>query len=254
MANDIIVTLDSIQLNAGLSSPIMEDVSQPIPYLGHSYFLSLRTRLAELRGSLWIEDVWRPKLQREGDQFLMDCFIRIPGITTSELRKANAVRLYMRVLTISDLADPTGRFIPDGMLTGAWQAGSDIYWPYQTNPPESFWAVFRQCLRQSLCTGTSPHQNIHTGMDLDAPLGFWLPVPRHTWFDVCRTRDRVYWRVDSKIQKLAPTHHTGLYAFEAEVDSIPLDAQPIIFQQVGSSIWTHDVGHGTVLLCRSVWH
>jgi hypothetical protein len=138
VANDIIVTLDSIQLNAGLSSPILEDVSQPITYLGHSYFLSLRQRLAELQASFWIEEVWRPKPQREGDQFLMDYFTRIPGITTADLRKANAVRLYLRVLTISDLADPTGRFIPDGMLTGDWQAGSDIYWPHQVNPPQNF--------------------------------------------------------------------------------------------------------------------
>ena len=239
VANDIIVTLDSIQLNAGLSSPILEDVAQPITYLGHSYFLSLRQRMAEIQASLWIEGIWHPQHQREGDRFLMDYFIRIPGITTAELRKANAVRLYMRVLTISDLADPTGHFIPDGMLTGEWQAGSDIYWPYQVNPPANFWAVFRRCLRQTFCTGTSPHQPIHSGMDLDTPLGLWLPVPRHTWYDVCRTRDNVYWRVDSTIRKLAPTHHPGLYVFEAEVGSIPLDAHPIIFQQVGSSIWTH---------------
>lgn len=239
VANDIIVTLDSIQLLAGFGSPILEDVSQPINYLGNSYFLSLRKRLAEIQASLWIEEVWRPKLQREGDHFLMDYFTRIPGITTTDLRKANAVRLYMRVLTISDLVDPTGRFIPDDMLTGEWQAGSDIYWPHQVNPPAAFWATFRRCLRQSFCTGTSPHQPVTAGMDLDTPLGLWLPVPRHTWFDVCRTRDNVYWRVDSTIRKLASTHHPGLYVFEEEVDSIPLDAHPIIFKQVGSSIWTH---------------
>ncbi len=35
------------------------------------------------------------------------------------------VRLYLRVITIADLTDPEGSTIPDGMLTGDWQAGSD---------------------------------------------------------------------------------------------------------------------------------
>ncbi len=239
VANDTLVTLDTIQLSAGLSAPILEQVSPPITYLGTSFLLSLRQRMAELNASLWIEDVWRPHHQREGDEFLMDAFIRIPAITTTALRQANTVRLYLRVLTISDLADTTGHFIPDNALTGEWQAGSDIHWPYQVEPPAAFWATFRRCLRRTFCTSTSPHQPISAGMDLDTPLGPWLPVPRHTWFDVYRTQDKVYWRVDSTIKQMTPTHHSGFYVFDQEVDSIPLDAHPIRFTQVGSSVWTH---------------
>ena len=239
VANDIIVTLDSIQLYAGLQYPLLEHPGLPVNYAGKSFFLSFRQRLANINASLWIEDVWKPQPQREGDQFIMELFIRIPGITAAELRRANAVRLYLRVLTIADLADSTGHFIPTDMLTGKWQAGSDLYWPYQPLPPPNFWATFRRCLRLSFCMGTSPHQPAHYSMDLDTPLGRWLPVPRHTWFDVYRTTDHVYWRTDTDIKRMVATPHRGFYVFETTVTTIPIDAHPIMFQQVGTSIWTH---------------
>jgi hypothetical protein len=131
-------------------------------------------------------------LQRENNEFIMDRFTQIPGITRAELRQANAVRLYMRVLTIADLAHPTREFIPDGMLTGRWQAGSDFYWPYQTLPPPGFRAVFRRCFRLTFCMTTSPRQPIENGMDLDKKLGLWFPVKRNAWFDVYRSRPNYF--------------------------------------------------------------
>ena len=243
VGNDILVTVDSIQLYTGFEKPILEMVDPPITYVENSFFLSLRTRLAELDASLWIEEVWRPHLQREGDAFLMDAFVRIPGITPSELKKANAVRLYMRILTIADMADPSGKFIPDDMLTGEWQAGSDLFWPHQDNPPQSFWAVFRKCLRKTFCKRTSPHQQVSAGMDLDLPLGLWLPVPRHVWFDVYITQEYLYQRINSEIWRMRPTNHRGFYQKDRRVEIIPLDAHPIRWTQVDDQIWTHRRHH-----------
>ena len=148
-------------------------------------------------------------------------------------------RLYLRVLTIADLADPTGQFIPDGMLNGDWQAGSDIHWPHQRMPPPRFWATFRRCLRLAFCTTTNPHQPADAGMQLDTPLGLWHPVPRHTWFDVCRGVDCVYWRIDSKIMRMKKTGHPGFFIKDREVDCIPHTAHPTTFTQIGSSIRTY---------------
>lgn len=122
VANDMLVTLDILQLHTGFVAPIMENVTPPIEYVGHSFFLHLRRQLSEIDGSLWIEHAWTLSLQRLGDRSLMEVFTQIPSIMTGDLRKANLARLYLRVVTIADLADPTGRFFPDGMLTGSWQA------------------------------------------------------------------------------------------------------------------------------------
>ena len=46
-------------------------------------------------------------------------FIAIPSVTANTLKWwANMVRLYLRVITIADMSDPTGKFILDGMLQG----------------------------------------------------------------------------------------------------------------------------------------
>lgn len=239
VANDIIVTLDTLQLASGLSQPLMEYPSTPISYIGASYFLHIREQLAEINASLWIEDVWKPQPHREHDEFIMDKFLQIPGITNGELRQANAVRLYMRILTIADIADPSGEFIPDGMLTGDWQAGTDIYWPYQARPPPEFWAVFRRCLRLTFCTSTSPNQPITNGMDLDKHLGVWLPVKRHVWFDAYRSETMVYWRDDDIIYQMIPSAPRGYYVRGAVVEELPIEAHPISVHTVGDRIWTH---------------
>ena len=239
VANDMIVTLDTLQLVAGFHQPLLEYPLPRVDYIGPSLFLTMRSNLARLDASLWIEDVWRPQLQREYDAFIMDRFILIPRITPSELKQANAVRLYMRILTIADITDPSGCYIPSGMLTGEWQAGSDLHWPHQPMPPKAFWATFRKCIRYTFCTHLPPRQHISDSMDLDTPLGKWLPVHRHTWFTVYRSAQHVYWRTDAGILRLKPSNIRGFYIEDCPVDSLPLETHPIIYKQTERSIWTH---------------
>lgn len=182
VANDFLVALDWVQLCSGLIKPIMEYTSGDINYLAQSYIIDLRRRLHEMGGFLWIEKCWTPELQREDDCSLMEGFLRIPGIKRATLRQANLVRLYLRVVTIADLADVGGTYIPANMLDGSWQAGSDIKWPYQPIPPKRFWTTFRRCLRLAFCSRTPPYQRASHSMDLDTPLGRWFPVRRNTWF------------------------------------------------------------------------
>lgn len=239
VANDILVTLDTLQLVTGLQRPLMEYPSPMVEYVGDSFFLHLRSALGQIGASLWIENLWTPHPQRINDTFLMNRFLMIPRITKSALRQANEVRLFLRVLTIADLADPTGRFIPDGMLTGEWQAGSDIHWPHQTKPPPRFWATFRRCLRLAYCTSTNPHQPTNNGMDLDSPLGLWHPVPRHTWFDVYQGEEYVYCRNDSKFIRMKKTAYPGFFVRDSVVDTLPLNTHPTTYTKIGSSIRTY---------------
>ena len=129
VANDFLTTLDAVQLRTGLVKPLLEHTKPDVGYVGSSFILDVRRRLDEMEGSLWVEDKWTPSIQRESDASLMKRFSGIEWINQTMLRKANEVRLYLRVVTIADLADETGRFIPDGMLCGDWQAGSDLHWP-----------------------------------------------------------------------------------------------------------------------------
>ena len=60
---------------------------------------------------MWIEDSWQPKLQRVKDFSLMERFLRVK--TTPQERKLLRFALHhMRVVTLADIADPTGTYIP----------------------------------------------------------------------------------------------------------------------------------------------
>ncbi|KAL7532592.1 hypothetical protein ACHAWF_004182 [Thalassiosira exigua] len=238
VANDFLTALDWAQIRSGYVQPILEATSGHLDYIGRGFITYMRRNLDEMDASLWIEKAWTPKLQREGDKSIMERFSQISS-TRRQLEKLNAVRLYLRVVTVADLADPTGRYIPDGMLTGDWRAGSDLRWPTQDCPPKGHWALFRKYLRKSFCTGTSWSQPAQYGMSLDTPLGAWLPVRRNTWFQCYRSKDTLFWRnEEGGLQQLKRTRAHAFYHALEEVSSLPLDAHPIKYRQFSELIWT----------------
>lgn len=241
VANYFLVALDSVQLCSGLTTPLLESTEYNISYLSPSYIIDLRARLHMMGATLWIEKAWTPALQRVGDRSLMEAFIAIPGVSRANLRRANAVRLYLRVVTLADLADVNGTYIPADMLDGKWQAGSDLKWPYQPKPPLGFWRVFRSCLREAFCTRITGHVRAHHSMQLDNGLGRWLPVKRSTWFTMYRTPESLIWRKDEDLTLRVMTKSTspGHYQFSHYSHDVPLNSHPIKFQRMDEMIWTH---------------
>jgi len=240
VANDILVTLDHIQLISGFVVPILDSTTKPINYIDNSFLLSIRHRLSEINGSLWIERAWSPPLQREGDSSIMEAFTQIPRITTSMLRRANTVRLYLRVITIADITNPEGTTIPDGMLNGDWQAGTDLLWPQIPCPPKPYWATFRKCMRATFCTLAPQHQPSHFSVRLDRQLGPWYPVKRNTWHQCYKTKQNLYLRQleGTLITILSPSKIKGYYHSTGTVTDIPIESHPIAHQQIGNSVWT----------------
>ena len=240
VANTFLVTLDTVQLCSGFTSPILEHTHGEITYLQPSYITALRHRLRDIQATLWIEKKWTPKLQRSGDKSIMEAVLELPGITRAKLRQVNAVRLYMRVVTIADITDVGGTFIPAGQLDGKWQAGSDIKWPYQPSPPAVFWRTFRSCIRLAFCSRTPPHQHAHHSLFLDYPLGQWLPVQRNTWYDAYRAQDAIYWRRqdDKHLDIMTESTTPGVYTLTGTTTTPPVVSYTIQRIEQGNEIWT----------------
>ncbi len=72
VANDFLVTLDTVQLASGFTSPILEFTDPPVTYLDKSFIIALRHRLKRMDAAVWIEHSWTPQLQRIGDESLME--------------------------------------------------------------------------------------------------------------------------------------------------------------------------------------
>ena len=62
VANDLLTTLDCVQMRSGLVTPLLEVTQPAIEYFENSHDLSIRKRLDKIGGSMWIEDCWTPKL------------------------------------------------------------------------------------------------------------------------------------------------------------------------------------------------
>ena len=167
VANDLLVLIDNLQLYSGFVRPIFNCMDLPIHYLEKGFVSALRERMRVIDMAFWIEECWKPPLQREGDASIMEEFVKIQGISKADLEKANLVRIYLRVITISDLVHPNGKFVPDNMLDGTWQSGSDSKWPYQPKPAKHYWTAFRNCLKKTFCTKAPTNQRTSYSLELD---------------------------------------------------------------------------------------
>ncbi len=138
------------------------------------------------------------------------------------------------------LCDPTGAYIPHGMLTGDWQAGSNLLWPCQPKPPRSYFGTFHRCLLRMFCTEMPLDFNYKVSMDLDICLGPWLPVPWVTWIPVYWTQSELFWgkKDDTELFVLVKSPVSGFYPYNRTITTLPLKSHPITYQQIGNDLWT----------------
>ena len=132
---------------------IFLSTTQNLKYVGIGLIPHLRERLKALKGELHIKRAWTPKLQRLNDASIMEQFHMICTSQT-QLNVANNCRLWLRVITISDLADISGRTIPFDRLNGKWRANVDNNrsFPICPTPLAKYFAIFRRLIRHAFCT------------------------------------------------------------------------------------------------------
>ena len=240
--NDMLVVLSTIQLISGLCDPIMEEVETDLSYLGISWFLHHRKRLASMNGKLWIEHQWCPTLQRVNDQAMMKAFANILGVTTSKLEKANFCRLYLRIITLADLASERGDTIPGNRMDGKWRAESTIQWPLLPCPPPNYWEAFRWCVRKAFVTQRRAGR-LNKQVILDKPLGSWKDVDRHIQHQYYRTSGHAYNRNGLTFLRYKASINNRTFESDGEVQDLPIQAMPITARHNAHELWTKEAYH-----------
>jgi hypothetical protein len=244
VANDILVVTDAFQIASGFESPVLENTMTPIEYVCNGWIPHLRKMLRKIEGSIWIEKAWSPKRQRQYDQAIMEVFANNPSITPMMLKIVNELRMWLRVIFISELADVRGKIIPRERLQNdsEWRAmpAEGMVWPNTATPTELHWKTLRKCLRLTFCTNVSPYGAVQD-YELDQPLGKWYPVRRHVEFQAYRLKDYILVREERGLHKAVPSSQPGFFEItEAIVDKIPLKAQPIHPNYSSpTQLWTH---------------
>jgi hypothetical protein len=159
----IIAALDTIQLEAGIGKPIMEDC-RPLDYIEWGWVPHLRDFLHHIQGSIIVGER-KPKIYRENDSYLMDSKY-LDGLTRRERIYIHRCRIQLQVETISDVASAMGQTIHP-----AWKSPSKkkpsrsiLKWPRQNQPSRIAWLSWEKFLASFTTSSGKLHK----------PLGKWI--------------------------------------------------------------------------------
>jgi hypothetical protein len=243
VANDIIATLNALQLASGFEHNLLEVTSPKIKYLCPGWLLNLREMLDLYQASLWIEKAWRPQKQRQYDESIMEVFANDSEVTPKMLLMANEFRIWLGVFSISDLANIAGTAIEIERIRNDsdWRAipANGFRWPNTIQPSNKHREVFRKCLRLTFC----PHADKYS-RSKDYPLlqklGTWYPVKRMIEYTAYRSKNNVYYRDELGLHECTERRN-GFYPIsDTLVDEPPIKSHPIKPNMSDSeTFWTH---------------
>lgn len=189
--------LDHIQKDSMVGKLLHSELEAANLELGsgkHLFELDYST-WAFLLTDCWMKNLWefcdkndislrgqyaKPNLPRQHDEFIMEALLsRYRDIfSRSEILAINRCRLYMQVVSLSDIATGDGtritkkayRGISDSFRSSKWR------WAVQINPTPREWKLWRQ----ALCLFA--HDSIRQTGTISTPLGNWQD-PGHQQYD-----------------------------------------------------------------------
>ena len=122
------ILLSWCQFCVGISTPVLQNVTTPLPHFESQWILSLRDYLKAVNGYIEIADTIIPPLRRTHDAFIMDLvFISHPK--PAHIRKINYCRMYLNVVLLSDIVLPCGTRIDPA----AYEGRQDLYYTSPNN-------------------------------------------------------------------------------------------------------------------------
>lgn len=110
------------------------------------------------------------------DVYLMQAFADA-GYRNNDLSALNQCRMYLKVVTLSDLCMVDGKHITYYTFQGHLQTRfRDLGWPRQyPSLPLSYWTVWRRALEKCFINALARSRELRT------PLGAWYFSASHTW-------------------------------------------------------------------------
>jgi len=154
----------------GVGFLVLEQPGDRITHVKETWLDELRYFLHSSAGSIILPNEPRPLLLREHDQYIMD--VARQFLRGAQLKHVNAVRLYLQVERVSELATADGLRLPIALFR---QGGPDrsnissistLLWPYATKPTGRILGTWRKLLRF-----LAPNK---TSRLLSQPLGQWF--------------------------------------------------------------------------------
>ena len=127
------ILLNKQQLVSGAQDFILQTPFSRYQYCEHNEVTFLWDKLSSLGITVEIQGAWRPTKRHPQDAFLMESFID-KGYTLPTLVVLNNVRVYMKVLVLSDMMKQRGNKMAQWALRGDGNVRHKWMWPQRRTP------------------------------------------------------------------------------------------------------------------------
>jgi hypothetical protein len=127
--------LTYLQQLSGSGTFILNQDQKHYQWVEQGWLTSIWAFLQSSAIQLVYPDQWIPTLPRAHDQFLMEFFNTL-GLPTNTMERLNRCRLYLKVITISDITSACGKYILTGIKYGhtSLVRHSELEWVIQGKP------------------------------------------------------------------------------------------------------------------------
>ena len=148
LPDSMLISMSHSQLEAGIGAQILTiDYKEYGTYTTPTWITQAWEWLSEQNLKLHIPNLWVPQLQRENDRCLMLC-ARTLCTSNAMLQAMLRCRLYLKVTTLSDMLDATGKYVLPEMWKGTIRTDRQtrLNYPNQGRPPTEDWTKWRKFL------------------------------------------------------------------------------------------------------------
>jgi len=191
----LLISLSYLQLAVGSSVNVLAlPPHKYVQWVDHCWLLSFWMFLHKLKLQVSATSQWLPPLLRNHDKNLMDYFIGL-GYSPAILGTLNRCRLYLQIVTLSDIVSADGSCIIGDVFHGLplIDRTSTLKWPCQQRPPPKDWGVWASALR-----------TLQPRNSLLQPLGPWLHANSHqSWFWFKAAQSPIFYYHDGEDQWLS---------------------------------------------------
>jgi hypothetical protein len=239
--------LETIQLESGIGSPILED-NRPLDYIEWGWIPQIRDFLQHIAGKI-IGATKNPPRFRENNMYIMDS----PCISTMSYKESMLIhrcRIFLQVEVLSDISDAMGECILDSWRnpTDTKPSFSTKKWPKQSDPGREAWKIWNRFLARAFLTPAgrlhvrlgkwtmkNPHR-IHNNYYLEPNNTLYTYSKDSGWeMHKCRHlgRRNIFFRVDFVTTKKLPKD-------AVPIDIINVTDQNIITSKASQSLIQND--------------
>ncbi len=169
--NLIHIDMSYIQLLTGSGTLFLNQPADSYLWIDSGWLQSLWKFTSQYSLGFLYPNGWLPSKPRHHDAFLMEEF-QLHNPSLSEMRTLNRCRIFLQVITLSDISTADGQRIVSDAKRGERlpDRASKLLWPTQGKPTKADWAVWRRHLAYFENKGK-----------LIRPLGDWVCSSHQRW-------------------------------------------------------------------------